>query len=150
MADLPASSPSIPVLLQRYLNGETIRSLAAEAKVNRQTIYNWMLGECGPDYEQLITKALINRIAEADDMMENSPDTLGFARGREMGKFARQDFERKRPKLYGQKQEVQVDHTVNITVNRGPVILPVVSEPSIIQANSDVSATQEKSEWDSV
>ena len=62
----------------------------------------------------------------------------GFARGREMAKFARMDFERRRPKLYGPKQEVQVDHTVNITVNRGPVILPVVSETEIIQVNSEV------------
>jgi hypothetical protein len=138
MADLPASSPNIPDLLQRYLNGETIRSLAAEAKVNRQTLYNWMLGECGPEYDQLITQALINRISDADAQMENSEDMLGFARGREMAKFARQDFERKRPKLYGPKQEVQVDHTVNITVNRQPVILPVVSEPQIISVNSEV------------
>lgn len=138
MAQLPASSPALPDLLQRYLNGETIRSLAAESKIARQTLYNWMLAECGPEYESMITTALVNRIAEADEQMENSPDMMGFARGREMAKFARMDFERRRPKLYGPKQEVQVDHTVHITVNRGPVILPVASEPSIIQVNSEV------------
>jgi hypothetical protein len=146
MADLPVSPHSIPDLLHRYLNGETIRSLAAEAKVNRQTIYNWMLGECGPEYEQLITKALINRIAEADEQMETSSDMLGFARGREMSKFARQDFERKRPKLYGPKQEVQVDHTVRFTINRGPVILPVVSDPPVIHVNSEVIDNKEDEE----
>ena len=138
MAQLPASSPALPDLLQRYLNGETIRSLAAESKIARQTLYNWMLAECGPEYDALITKALVNRIAEADDQMETSADMMGFARGREMAKFARMDFERRRPKLYGPKQEVQVDHTVHITVNRGPVILPVVSEPEIIHVNSEV------------
>lgn len=105
-----------------------------------------MLAETGPEYDHLITRALVNRIAEADTKLEEGAAMMDIARAREISKFARMDFERRRPKLYGPKQEIQVDHTVNITVNRGPVILQVVSERPIIQSTSEVIDKQEKSE----
>jgi hypothetical protein len=143
-----ADSPSLPVplspLVQRYLDGESIQTLAAEHQTCHRTIYKWLLKECGPQYEEIVTDALIARIADADQSLDMARDGVQIARAREMAKFARMDFERRRPKLYGPKQEVQVDHTVNITVNRGPVILPVVSDPQIISVHSEVIDKREE------
>ena len=145
MADASLPVP-LPPLVQRYLAGDSIQALAAEHQTCHRTIYKWLLKECGPEYEDIVTDALIARIADADQQLDVARDNIQIARAREMAKFARMDFERRRPKLYGPKQEVQVDHTVNITVIRGPVILPVVPEPSIMQVNSEVIDNQEKRE----
>ena len=121
MADLPA--PPIPELIQRYLNGESMQQLAREHQVNRQTLYNWMLAATGPEYEHIITQALVNRIAEADHLLETAPDQLGITRAREMARYYRQDFERRRPKLYGQKQEVAVDNKIEIIIKPAPKVV---------------------------
>ncbi|MDI3463647.1 MAG: hypothetical protein OJF50_002468 [Nitrospira sp.] len=113
-------TPSIPDIIHRYVNGESIQVLAAEHAVNRQTIYNWMLSETGPEYDRIITQALIKRICDADEKLENSSDMIGITRAREMARFSRQDFERRRPKLYGPKQEVSVDEKITVIVQRHP------------------------------
>ena len=119
MSDAPPS-PNLPDLIRRYVNGESIQVLAREHAVNRQTIYNWMLAETGPEYEQIVTQALVNRIAEADELLETAPDQLGITRAREMARFYRQDFERRRPKLYGQKQELTTDNTIRVIIEPSP------------------------------
>jgi len=100
----PAPAP-LPEIVQRYIAGEDVKTLAQEYGVCRQTIYNYMFSELGDDkaYEQAITRALIRRIADADDKLENAATSFDVARAREMARFARMDLERRRPKLYGQQ-----------------------------------------------
>lgn len=84
-----------------------IPEIAEKYGVSRGTIYNWMLGELGPkQYQDLVTKALVARVRKADELLEVASDPLNIARAREMARFARMDLERRRPQLYGQKQEV--------------------------------------------
>jgi hypothetical protein len=59
---------------------------------------------------------LVNRIADADEQMEHARDSFQVARAREMAKFARMDFERRRPKLYGPKQEITEDKTIRVII----------------------------------
>ena len=132
---LPA--PVIPDLVQRYLDGETILSLAAEHSTSYRTIYRWMLAETGEQYADLITHALVNRIADADQQMDSARDTCQLARAREQAKFARMDFERRRPKLYGPKQEVSVDEKITVIVQRHQPPQDIVI---------DVRSTQDKDE----
>jgi len=123
-------SPPLPDIVQRYLNGESLQALAQECGKSRHTLYRWMMSGVGDqDYEALITDALINRIADADQSLEESADPCDIARARERMKFSRMDFERRRPKLYGPKQELAVDHAVTVVIKRlGPV--QVSSEPA--------------------
>jgi DNA-binding phage protein len=89
-----------------------IPDIAEKHGVSRGTIYNWMLGELGPSkYQDLVTRALVARVRRADELLEAASDPLNIARAREMARFARMDLERRRPSLYGQKQEVT--HVVN-------------------------------------
>lgn len=121
MNDLPAvpsALPDLPQFVQQYLNGESIQSLAQQHRCSHRVIYKWLLKECGPQYDEVVTDALIARIADADQQLEEATTPIQIARAREMAKFSRMDFERRRPKLYGPKQELQHDHTVNIIVNR--------------------------------
>jgi len=111
-------APAVPDLVQRYLNGESIQALADDTGHCFRTIYKWLLRDCGSEYESLQTDALIARIADADQQLENACTKVSVARAREMAKFARMDFERRRPKLYGPKQESTVDASLTIIVQR--------------------------------
>ena len=117
--ELPVKTPPpLPDIIQRYLNGESMQELAAESRVNRLTLYRWMLAYTGTEYDALITDALITRVAEADSQLDEAVDTCGIARAREHMKYSRMDLERRRPKLYGPKQEIQTDSRITVIVQR--------------------------------
>ena len=109
----------IPVAVQRYIDGDDVRDIAKDNHVSRQTIYNWMFSELGDkkEVEKLITFALIRKIADADDKLETATTGLDLARARELARFARMDFERRRPKLYG-SQQGQANALVQVNIQR--------------------------------
>lgn len=114
--------PTIPELVQRWVNGERIEVLAAECGVSHQTLYNriksWSLSsEGGQSYEQLKEAVHVQKIVRADEMLENAHNQLELARAREAGKFARWDAERRCPKTFGLKQQDQ-DSKIVVIVQR--------------------------------
>lgn len=91
----------LPEAVRRFLAGE------AEVGVKRREVYQWMLTGFGEEgYRELVTQGLVARIADADSALESASDRVEVSKWREVAKFARQDFERRRPGLYGNKQEV--------------------------------------------
>lgn len=134
MSQPVTAPPSIPEIIQRYLTGASVQDLARESAVSPRTIYNWMMKEKGADYDDMITDMLINRIADADARLELAEDAVQIARARETARFARMDFERRRPLLYGPKQQIQKDTTVRV-IYHDPTPLPVVVEPVVIDAS---------------
>lgn len=117
---LPAKTKAdLPELVSRYLAGETMRELALDCRVARRTMYRWFLGGLGDEkYHEVVTQCLVNRIADADEELEDarlSRDPVRVTVARESCRFYRTDLERRRPALYGQKQEVS--HTVSPTIN---------------------------------
>lgn len=109
----------IPEIIYRYVQGESMQTLARECRVHRGTIYNWIFsGVADQQHEQLVTQAMINRIADADQEMDDSADALSITRAREHMRFTRMDFERRRPKLYGPKQELGIDNRITVIVQR--------------------------------
>ncbi len=100
--------PDIPKMIERYLDGESTLVLGKECGVSKRTIYRWLLSGIGDErYGDLVTAALVARIADADEKLEAAKDKVEVAKCREMARFARMDLERRRPSLYGQKQEVK-------------------------------------------
>lgn len=104
---------------QEWVNGESPMVLAkrmgiSSAREFRRKVKLWMLaGKGDKAYADLVTEVLVNRIADADEVLEEclaKKDGVRASVARDMAKFARTDFERRRPALYGMKQEVQ--HTV--------------------------------------
>ena len=111
----------LPDIIQRYLNGESIQALAKDAKVSRQAIYQWMHRTGDTHYYDLVTDAMLARLADADQDLEDATDMLDIARAREKAKFTRWDLERRRPGLFGPKQEIKQETSLTITVIRQPV-----------------------------
>lgn len=106
----PHDSTKLPTFIQRYLNGVSLQTIAKEEKVSREAIrkriYQWTLtGRGDIQYADLVTTALVNRIAEADAALDSANEMVGIARARETARFSRMDYERRRPHLYGPKQE---------------------------------------------
>lgn len=140
MADLPVpQSHPIPSVVQQYLDGQSIQELALQYQRSHRTIYNWLLKECGPDYEDTVTDALIARIADADLQLEKAVSPLQIARAREVAKFARMDFERRRPKLYGPKQEIQQDTTIRVVIEPAKPVQLRTPDTQVLDSNvSDI------------
>src|SRR5574337_1564104 len=141
MPNLPAISPSpIPDLVQRYLDGESIQSIADDTQHCFRTIYKWLLKETGPQFEAVQTEALISRVADADYELSMARDKVSVARAREQGRFARMDLARRRPKLYGPKQEIEMDskHTIIIQAPPPRVIPHIEMQPSLEQRPAEV------------
>jgi transcriptional regulator with XRE-family HTH domain len=118
------ATPNIPDVVRRYASGESMQTLAAEFGVNRSTIYRWMLTETGDQHAEIVTDVLINRIAEADAELESAADRDATSRARERARFARMDFERRRPHLYGQRP------TTAVQINGDGMSVAVVSYAS--------------------
>ena len=103
----------IKAIAERYANGESMQVLAAENAVHRSTLYRWLLGDKGDkEYQDLVTHCLIQRVAEGDAMIQDP--NCDIARAREVARYARMDLERRRPALYGAKQQINVEHTVKV------------------------------------
>lgn len=126
-------SIDIPQVVQRYLGGESIVKIASELGVHRQRIYEWMLAGVGDKhYHDTVTQVLVRRVADADEALECpdvEPDT---ARARARADLARRDLERRRPALYGQKQEI------THVAPSGPLFaIAVVSMPNAVPHNEE-------------
>jgi uncharacterized membrane protein len=127
-------APDLPEIVSRYMAGESMQVLAKECGTYRKKLYRWMLSELGGEkYREVVTECLITRIADADALLEDAKDAVEIARAREIARFARMDFERRRPTLYGVKQEVR--HTIE------PRLTIIAEEPKVIGSGSaaDVS-----------
>lgn len=101
----------LPECVRRYLSGESLQAIALEKRVHRRTIYYWMMTGLGDEaYQALVTEVLVARVADADEELElarMSGDPVRVSAAKETARFARMDLERRRPALYGQKQEVK-------------------------------------------
>lgn len=107
----------LPAIIERYAAGESMQTLAAELGKHRQTLYRWMLAGVGDkQYHDMVTYCLVQRVQEADEELRLARDPCDIARARETAKFARMDLERRRPKLYGQKQEAE-SLAVQVVIN---------------------------------
>lgn len=132
---LAKQHPELPQLIQRYANGESVQELAQEINVHRATLYRWMLAGSGDaQYEQLVTHCLTRRVADADAQLETAQEACDIARAREIAKFARMDLERRRPHLYGQKQQVTIDQRVTVDVAMSDELASALQEIKQAQA----------------
>jgi hypothetical protein len=116
-------SAPLPEIIQRYVAGESIQTIAEDHRVSRRTIYRWMLGAVGDKaYYDMVTQCLVARVSDADHELETAVDPCHIARARETARYARMDLERRRPALYGQKQQVDVQGSISVTIARGSVL----------------------------
>ena len=123
-------------VLQRINKGASLRQLASELGVSNVGLRAWLLRESGESYHEAVTNALTLRVAEADEELQAADDPVSVARAREIARFARMDLERRRPGLYGQRQ--QITHEVGSDL--GDLLREARNRVAIAQQQAD-SAT---------
>ena len=106
---LPNDPESIKRAITAYQSGATLQAIGQHYGVSKQAIYGWLLGGMADaEHQHLVTQALTSRIASADEQLENASNPLDLSRAREMSRNYREDYARRRPHLYGQKQEMKI------------------------------------------
>lgn len=95
-------------VVSSYQLGESPQDIAARHGISTRSVYHLMMAGAGPEYDGMITSMLVSRIAEADEMLRDAADPVQIARAREMARYARMDYERRRPALYGQRTQVEM------------------------------------------
>jgi hypothetical protein len=133
------TTPNIPSLVQRYIDGESVYTLAKDMRVSMQTIYNWMHANLGEEYKAIKRQVFINRIADADYEVMTAPTLLDLARAREMSRSVRWDIERAFPDQFGPKQQVQTDNTIRVIIQRDKPQPVVVQEQRQVGARDNVA-----------
>jgi hypothetical protein len=96
--------------LERIKRGEGLRSLGKSLGLSQEGVRKWLFREVGPEYVEMQTDGLVERIVHADRLLEAARDPVDITRAREMARFARMDLERRRPHLYGQRTHVTVEN----------------------------------------
>jgi hypothetical protein len=109
LAVLPSEvDPEVLAIVERVRSGDvTFAAVAREKGWHRFKLYRFMLSELGDKYHELVTDLLTVRISEADEGLENAEGKDEVAKRKAIANFARMDLERRRPALYGPKQEVK-------------------------------------------
>lgn len=148
---IPAAD--LPSLLDRYRHGEHLKDLAAIYGVSKQALEQrldrfCLSGKGDVTMYEAVTDYLTDRLCTAfeDEVEAEQRGNLAIARTRNSSGNWKWVNERRRPKLYGPKQEVTMDTSITVVI--APVIPPVVSAPSIIAVDSQVidSTTNDRPE----
>jgi hypothetical protein len=112
---IPRDDDSIRKALTDHANGATLAQIADHHGVSAPAIYAAIYGDVGAaEHEELVTRSLTARIAQADQLLDTASDPLNLARAREQARLRRMDLERRRPRLYGPKNFMEVtDNTTD-------------------------------------
>ena len=147
LPQLPNDPQSISKALEDYCNGATLLQIAQTHGVTRQAVYGWLLGELGGEqHSALVTRALTARIARGDEQLDTADNPLDLQRGREQARNARLDLERRRSALYGQKQDIRIEHVGDLgdrlrrareRVIEGEVVAPQQPENTLTNQGQD-------------
>lgn len=124
----PASHEAIAAAVKQYAEGCNLSDIAKQHGVSKQAVRMWLLNEVPDQYKEAQTLGLLQRVTDADegiDEARRTRDVIVLACAREQARFARMDLERRRPHLYGPKQETTlnvVSPVLNITLAPAPQI----------------------------
>lgn len=135
---------AIQTYIERYLCGDSIQAIAHELKVDAETVRyrfkRWCLsGKADKSYADLVTEMLVNRIAWADEELGKCASMLELGIAREHCRYARMDFERRRPHLYGQRVEMTVTGPAAIFLGLSDPGLTIEGNaPKLIETTQDV------------
>lgn len=103
-------------IMQRLQRGQSLRQIAKDLGVSNVGLRAWLLREDREQYYDAITAALVQRVTEADQRLDQATDQLQVSIAREQCRYSRMDLERRRPNLYGQRPVVSVSGS-GISVN---------------------------------
>lgn len=101
------------IILTRYLQGELLADIAVDLGVSETALnYHLLKPDIREAWREAQVAVSLTDYQEAKSVVKSSPDALSLARAREIARFSQFDLERLEPKLFGQKQELTLTHTV--------------------------------------
>jgi hypothetical protein len=118
----------LPEIVRRYVNGESIQTIAGDSRRSRQTIYNWIHTVGEQQYPDIVRQAMITRMADADEDLHNAGTLVDIARASSECRYTRWDLERRWASQFGPKQELSVK-SVTVIVQRPVQELPQTPLP---------------------
>jgi hypothetical protein len=104
-------------VLERVLNEESTKDIAASFGVTRSALNQWLLETAETEWRAAQVARAYKRKEEAEDEMDTAQDPLSLARARERLKAAQWDLERVCRRIYGQDQQASGGNAVQININ---------------------------------
>ena len=105
-------------VLNRVLNEESTKDIAASFGVTRSALNHWLLANAEDDWKQAQVIRAYKRKEEAEDEMDAASDPLTLARAEKRLKAAQWDLERVCRRIYGQDAPAQL---AQIIINVGSI-----------------------------
>lgn len=118
LAPLKAANPKD--VLNRVLNEESTKDIAASYGVTRSALNQWLLANAEEDWKAAQVIRAYKRKEEAEEELDLAQDSLSLARGRERLKAAQWDLERVCRRIYGQDVTPDQLGKISITLNIAP------------------------------
>lgn len=141
---MPCHPDQLPAIRERYLANERLEDIAKDFGVTGRTIYNWLIKPTdNQTVEDAQTDLLIGRMYDAEEEIAQAPDMLSFHKAHARAKLAHLTLERRRPQLYGPKQEV-TQRRVTVIVNKPPA--PIDVTPSVSTGTAVSTGTEQSLE----
>ena len=142
MGKIPDSD--LPTIIERYRNRELLTDIAKEYGCSDKALYQRIRlycdsGKGDSSYHDLVTDLYVLRSLDMEEKLEEAADALELTRARELVKCAQWHLERRRAKLYGQKQQVEMDNRITVIVNRQPAVTPYIDVESVHNLPTNVS-----------
>lgn len=102
LAPLKAADPKD--VLNRILNEQSTKEIAASFGVTRSALNQWLLNVAEDDWKAAQVIRAYKRKEDAEDELDGAADALSLARARERLRAAQWDLERVCRRIYGQDQ----------------------------------------------
>jgi hypothetical protein len=133
----PLKDVSPKDVLERVLNEESTKDIAASLGVTRSALNQWLLATAEQEWRAAQVIRAYRRKEEAEDEMDTATDTLSLARARERLKAAQWDLERVCRRIYGQEVTEDQLGRISITLNIGDRPLDVVAGEILNSADAE-------------
>ena len=104
-------------VLNRVLNEESTRDIAASLGVTRSALNQWLLNTSETEWRATQVARAYRRKEEAEDEMDCAQDALSLARAEKRLRAAQWDLERVCRRIYGQDQPPSGVAGVQININ---------------------------------
>lgn len=104
-------------VLNRVLQEESTKDIAASYGVTRSALNQWLLTHAEADWKAAQVIRASKRKEEAEEALETADDALSLARAREKLRAAQWDLERVCRRIYGQDAPPAGTQAVQININ---------------------------------
>lgn len=102
-------------VVQRYLGGEKIKDMASQYRVNKISLYHFLLRHCPEEWMAAQKAKAFAMKEQGEELIVDAEDPLELGKGREQLRAGQWDLERVDRKNYGRDEQINI----NLSIDRG-------------------------------